>query len=126
MNDLKKIRGFLGISGGLVFILLFYYDNYESHRKNDKFCKMYNDFVKQSFHGVVTKSIYDKENHDYPTLVLRIENGIEKEYNLVYALNAQLIIANINIGDSIFKIVGSDIIYVNNYKELKVDFDCKK
>jgi hypothetical protein len=89
-------------------------------------CEYQEYFKKREWNGRIVDKYFDKENHAYPTLSLKNENGIYKiQDGILSEFNNYKLI---QIGDSISKIKGELIVHLYKSKgrmELKSDFDCK-
>jgi len=97
--------------------LFFYYMT-----TNQKSCEsFYNDYIEKEYFGRITDKFYDKDNHNYRTIMY---NHNEK---LIFTIEKSGLFEFAKINDSISKNRGSNIvkIYRNNKAyDFKIDFGC--
>lgn len=90
-------------------------------------CNAYQDFLKDSYNGIVVKKYINREQHSYKTV--EIKNLTDSKIN-VFLLDFDIscFYDKININDTIYKEHGNNTIYLTNKngKSISVlDFGCK-
>lgn len=91
-------------------------------------CTAYQDFLKDSYSGIVVKKYINREQHSYKTV--EIKNFSANKIN-VFLLDFDIsgFYDKININDTIYKATGIDTVYLTNRKGkfgYILDFNCKK
>jgi hypothetical protein len=77
---------------------------YDSKHENERICEDYRDFLNTQYKGVVVKSYIDSDNHFFPILIIKTDDGIETKHYLSFILNSSKIINSLHPGDSITKV----------------------
>ena len=104
-----RIRLVLTVVGTISFFTYTYYSDKNSDKRN---CERYHEFLKEKIHGIIVRAYIDEDNHCYPMLIVKSDNGIEETRNIIEMENPQFLIYNVDPGDSISKEIGSNIIVI--------------
>lgn len=128
-NNGKKIIYFLLVFAVPTLTILFGFIAFNQISEFGKLdeCKYEENFMNREWSGKIIEKYLDKENHAYPTLKIKNENGIYivQDGILSEFSNYELI----KTGDSISKIKGELIIHLyktSGETELKTKINCEK
>jgi len=97
----------------VVFILL-------SYNKGSLICDRFSLFQGISYSGVVVQKFIDRENHAYPTVIIKDSSDVLVKINLMFDTNN--VYDAINIGDTIQKVKGVNFFVRNSIDTLIVDY----
>jgi hypothetical protein len=130
-DNLKRkyffMLGLLNILSMVAVLILFIFFVAASIREVDAApCNSYKDFKSYTYDYVVINKYIDSSEHSYPTLILQNKDGYRFK-DLDFIFDKSNFFYFLNIGDSIKKKKGEDMIRVINSKidtVLKVDFGC--
>jgi len=84
-------------------------------------CNLRNNFKNADYIAIVKKKYEDRENHSYKTLILEINH---KDYTMILPVDSSGYYEFVQIGDTVSKLKGSDLIRVNKSKTFRIYFAC--
>ncbi len=96
----------------LIFLLI--------RSKDSITCSKYSQMIARDITGEITSKYIDIENHSYPTIVIKKEDGTSEKINLIFDTNN--IYSRLKVSDFITKKKDQSYFIINEKDTLKIDY----